>query len=84
MRAHMAEPFPESIEKGEDCGGVDPVMIDADIYGWASRADSLSPDEKARVVQAADELERALAAFPVEARPYYARILQIAHLALTR
>ena len=80
----MAEPFPESVEKGEEYGEVDAVMIDADIYGWATRAGSLPPDEKARFRQAADQLERSLAAFPAEARPYYERVLRIAHLALTR
>jgi hypothetical protein len=38
----MAEPFPHSVEKGEDYGEVDAVMIGADIYGWASRSGSLS------------------------------------------
>ena len=45
MRAHLAEPFPDSVEKGEDYGEVDAVMIGADIYGWAlavRRGSSLS------------------------------------------
>jgi hypothetical protein len=81
MRAHMAEPFPHSVEKGEDYGEVDAVMIGADIYGWASRSGSLSSIEVARLRQAAGELERSLTAFPVEARPYYERVLRIARLA---
>ncbi len=35
LRAHLAEPFPKSVEKGEVYGEVDAVMIDADIFGWA-------------------------------------------------
>jgi hypothetical protein len=35
LRRHMAESFPELVQKGEDYGEVDPVMIGADIYGWA-------------------------------------------------
>ena len=84
MRAHLADPFPESVEKGEDYGEVDAVMIGADIYGWASRAGSLAPVEVAGLRQAADELERSLVAFPLEARPYYERVLRIARLALNR
>jgi hypothetical protein len=82
MRAHMAEPFPGSVQKGEDYGEVDAVMVGADIYGWADRASSLSPVDVARLRQAAQELERSLPAFPADARPYYERILRIARLAL--
>lgn len=78
----MAEPFPDCLEKGEDYGEVDAVMIDADIYGWATLASSLAPSDRARLRQAAEELERSLAAFPVDARPYYERVLRIARLAL--
>ena len=70
------------MEKGLDCGEVDPVLIDADIYGWASRAGSLSELDRSRLRQAADELDRSLGAFPMDARPYYERILRIARLAL--
>ena len=34
LREHFADPFAESVEKGEDYGLVEPVMIDADICGW--------------------------------------------------
>jgi hypothetical protein len=82
MRLHMAEPFPESVEKGLDYGEVDAVMIGADIYGWATRAGSLSELDRSRLVQAADELQRSITAFPADAQPYYERILRIARLAL--
>ncbi|GLW30374.1 hypothetical protein [Actinoplanes regularis] len=54
MRLHMAEPFPGSVEKGLGYGEVDAVMIGADIYGWATRAGSLSGLDRSRVRQAAD------------------------------
>jgi hypothetical protein len=82
MQLHMAEPFPDSVEKGLDYGEVDAVMIGADIYGWATRAGLLSELERARLLQAADELQRSIGAFPADARPYYDRILRIARLAL--
>ena len=82
MRLHMAEPFPDSVEKGLEYGKVDAVMIGADIYGWATRAGSLSDLDLSRVRQAAEELQRAVAAFPPDAQPYYARILRIARLTL--
>lgn len=62
-------------------------MIDADIYGWASRltgGSRLSQLDHSRLQEAADELERSMTAFPAEARPYYDRLLRIARLALAR
>jgi len=82
LRRHMADPFPESVVKGEDYGEVDAVMIGADIYGWASRSDSLNALDRSRLRQAANELERSLQAFPADAQPYYQRLLRIARLAL--
>lgn len=82
MRLHAAEPFPDSVEKGLDDGEVDAVMIDADIYGWATRAGSLSDTDRSRVQQAADKLQRSIAAFPPDAQPYFERILRIARLTL--
>ncbi|MDH2415642.1 hypothetical protein [Nocardioides sp. CER19] len=82
MRLHMADPFPASVEKGLEYGQVDAVMIDADIYGWATRAGSLSTADLSRLGQAADELQRSLSAFPPAAQPYYERLLRIARLTL--
>lgn len=80
LAEHLAEPFPTAVERGRDYGEVDPVLIDADIYGWASR-DYLDEASRASLRQAADELARSLEAFPDEARSYYARLVRIAHLA---
>ncbi|WP_182376509.1 hypothetical protein [Nocardioides sp. WS12] len=82
MRLHAAEPFPNSVEKGLDYGEVDAVMVGADIYGWAKRAGSRSDLDRSRSLQAAEELQRSIGAFPAEAQTYYERILRIARLAL--
>ena len=86
LAAHSKEPFPDSVEKGIDYGEVEPVLIDADIYGWAQSiafgSSPLHPEDRKRLSQAADELERSISTFPVEARPYFERILRIARLAL--
>jgi hypothetical protein len=82
MRLHLAEPFPESVKKGIDYGEVDPVLIGADFYGWATRAGSLSALDRSRLAQAADELQRSISAFPPDAQPHYERILRIAWLTL--
>lgn len=82
---HLAEPFPESVDKGRDYGLVDPIMIGADIFGWASRVahgGSLSAEEVDRFGDATDELERSIPEFPDDARDYYARLVRIADLAL--
>ena len=71
------------VEKGVDYGEVDPVMLDADVYGWAlgvSRGARLSPVDRQRLGAAADELERSLSAFPPEAQAYYERLFRIARL----
>lgn len=78
----MAEPFPDSAEKGLEYGEVDAVMIGADIYGWAARAARLSELDRSRMLQAAEELQRSIGAFPPDAQPYFERILRIARLAL--
>ena len=82
MRLHMNDPFPDSIDKGIDYGEIDPVMIDADIYGWASRAAQLSPEDKVRLDQARAELNRSISTIPPDAQPYYVRLVRIAELAL--
>jgi hypothetical protein len=81
----MAEPFPETVEKGAEYGQVEPVMIDADIYGWASSVAAggrLSSADRARLRQAADELENSIGQFPVGAQPYFRRLLDIAEQTL--
>lgn len=73
------------MEKGLDYGDVDPIMIGADIYGWAlqvSNGGSLPAVDRSRFQQAVDELERSLNAFPADARAYYERVFRIARLAL--
>jgi hypothetical protein len=82
MMARNDEPFPESVEKGAEYGEVCAVMIDADIYGWATRAGYLSAPERSELRQAAEALERSLADFPPDARPYYERLIRIARLTL--
>jgi hypothetical protein len=82
MKAHDAEPFPESIEKGADYGEVDAVMVGADIYGWATRAGFLSAPERSELLRAAEALKRSIAVLPPDARPYYERLIRIARLTL--
>ena len=85
LAAHLREPFPVSVEKGRDYGDVDPVMIGADIYGWASkvaRTGGLTAEDTRRLVNARDELVRSLVVFPSDARAYFQRLLHLAEVAL--
>jgi hypothetical protein len=85
LARHLAAPFPETVEKGLDYGEVEPVMIDADLYGWASTVSlgkALNGDEVRRFRTARDELARSITALPLEAQPYFRRLLRIADLAL--
>ena len=80
LAEHLASPFPTSVEKGEVYGEVEPVMIDADIFGWVSH-DRLDPLQKRAFREAADELARSLDALPADARPYFERLLRLARRA---
>ena len=73
-----------AVERGKDYGHVEPVMIDADIFGWASHAVDapLRPDQAKGLRRAAEELRSSLALFPAEAQPYFARLVHIAEQAL--
>ena len=83
LEEHGASPFP-AVARGEEYGEIDAVMIDADIYGWCSRAQggNLSEDDRRGLQNAHDELARSLPAIPPVARPYYARLLTLAEAAL--
>ena len=86
LAEHRATPFPSDVVKGRDYGSVDPVMIGADIYGWASRVskgEPLTPVDRDRLRLARDDLVLSLAAFPETARPYYEQLVPIATAALS-
>ncbi len=85
MAEHLATDFPPSIEKGLHYGGVDAVMIGADIFGWATRAKAgqLTETDRQRLKVERDELERSLDSFPPPARPYCAQLIRLAGAALS-
>lgn len=78
--AHLAEPFPASVEKGEVYGVVDPVHVGADIVGYISHG-RLNSVQRRSLREMADQLTRSLDAFPEDARPCYERLLRIAQRA---
>lgn len=80
LDAHMAEPFPSSVDKGEVYGVVDPVLVDADIVGYVSQG-RLSHVQRQSLREIVGQLARSLDTFPEDARPYYARLLRIAQRA---
>jgi hypothetical protein len=84
MKAHLRMPFPESVEKGEEYGDVNSVLIGADIYGWALLASrrQLSTDDASKLRSARDELAHSLDQFPPQARNYYESIMDLASAAL--
>lgn len=80
MHEHLAAPWPEAVERGSEYGGIDPVMVDADIYGFATRARSLRPDERDRLHATVRELEAVLVQLPEDAQPYFERLIRMARL----
>jgi hypothetical protein len=80
LREHLATPWPESVERGSEYGGVDLVLIDADIFGLASREGPASADDRAWLATTADNLEDLLGQLPVDARPYFGRLVEVARV----
>jgi hypothetical protein len=68
-----------------DYGRVDSVMIGADICGWAMQIDgggALDAVDRGRLAAARDDLLASVDEFPLDARPYYELVLDIANEAL--
>ena len=87
MREHLDAPFPEDVEKGREYGGVDCVMVGADIYGWSSAVlagSGVSPEQRTSLERTAAQLRQALRLFPVGAQPYYEQLADLADEALRR
>ena len=80
LDAHLAEPFPISIEMGDVYGVVDPVLVGADIVGYVSHG-QLNAVQRRSLREIANRLTRSLDEFPMDARPYYERLLRIAQRA---
>jgi hypothetical protein len=77
----MEAPFPDDVVKGTDYGGIDCVMVGADVYGWVSRiasGEQLSSAAIANLTSLATDLRAALWAFPESARSYYEQIADLA------
>ena len=82
---HRISPFPAGIEKGTDYGEVDPVMIDADIFGWSTGIATGTPPDRfirEQLQRSRDQLKRSLPLMPPEARDYFERLIRIADFAL--
>ncbi len=85
LEEHVSTPFPAEIEKGRDYGMVDPVMIDAEMFGWASSYTpgfQLNTDAHRSLERVRLELGESWGALPAAARPYFARLLRIADAAI--
>ena len=82
MREHLSDGWPESVERGSEIGGVDVVLVDADIYGWATQAETLSPTQADALRTTTGELRAVVGRFPSDAQPYFRRLLEVARLTL--
>lgn len=84
MAEHLAKPFPSSVVKGTDVGGVDVVMIDVDIYGCAQQAanGTLTPDGRERLARCAMLSPRRCPSFLRLHGLYYEGLLALANESL--
>ncbi|MCP3877271.1 MAG: hypothetical protein GY701_02585 [Sulfitobacter sp.] len=86
MDLHRRSAFPSSVEKGLDYGEVEPVMVGADIYGWAvqvAAGSELSESDSLRLAELQDQLRRSLSAFPEDAFLYFRGIGELASAVLS-
>lgn len=83
LRAHLAAPWPESVERGSEIGELDLVKADADIYGWAvaSLHGQLTKAERVELTSIADRLEDAVPALPGAASEYFGRLIELGRIA---
>ncbi|PRY69347.1 hypothetical protein B0I08_10219 [Glaciihabitans tibetensis] len=84
LHVQFKEPWPESVERSADYGEIDPVMADADVYGWAvaSLRGRLTDVDRLQLSALADQVERAIPVFPQHGRPYFDRLLGLARAAV--
>jgi hypothetical protein len=82
MLEHLSTSWPQSVERGREVGGVDVVLVDADIYGWATQAETLGSTQADALRTTVGELQGALDQIPSDAQPYFRRLLEIARLTL--
>jgi len=81
MQQHISTPFPASITKGDSYGEVEPVMVGADVYGWAlgvARGTPLDDAQRRRLEDTHGALLRSMPSFPDAAQPYYELLAQLA------
>lgn len=87
LEEHRAAPWPRGVDRGEMYGDLSVVMVDADLYGFASRVaegQSLPLKVRMRFEHDTDRLKASLPRFPAAGRPYFERLLGIAEVALRR
>ncbi len=85
VEEHRRSPFPDSVERGVDYGLIDPVMSDADVFGWASTVaagTALDTESHSGLARLATDMLASLPLIPLGARPYFERLLALAVLAL--
>lgn len=83
LAAHIAERFPQSVPGGSVYGSVDAVMVGSDLHGLALKVVQKTPLddlELQRLMHMISGLASSMWAFPLRARPYYARLLLLATL----
>ncbi len=81
---HREERFPAAVERGREYNGVELVLADADVFGWAITATGgrLSANQRQGMAELVESLESALSAIPTEGRGYFERLVRIAKLVL--
>ena len=85
LEEHRDAHFPAEIENAREYGVIDPVMIDADIFGWVSSYASgveLDTDARRGLEHARLKLGESWSELPAASHPYFARLLRLADVAI--
>jgi hypothetical protein len=81
---HLIEPWPSDVPRGESFGSIEPVMAQADVFGWSLAAlhGALSDTDRARLSSYADEIEASLGYLAPIGRTSFELLVELARAAV--
>jgi hypothetical protein len=84
LAEQLQEPWPADLEKGESYGTIEPVMAQADVFGWSLAAlhGALSNSDRKSLSEYADEIEASLKYLPPVGRTSFELVVELARTAV--
>jgi hypothetical protein len=81
---HLSEPWPSDVPRGESFGSIEPVMAQADVFGWSLAAlhGALSDTDRASLSEYADDIEASLGYLAPIGRTSFELVVELARAAV--